>query len=696
MKREFKKYLIFLLAILCVQIVFGQTGGDKIKIACVGNSVTYGAGIENRNENSYPAQLQQMLGKKYKVGNFGKSGATLLSKGHRPYIQQKEFKKALKFNPDIVVIHLGLNDTDPRNWPNYRQDFVIDYTALIDSFKSLPTNPEVWICKMTPIFHGHPRFKSGTRDWFWQIQEKIEVIEKGNSTNLIDLHTPLYSRPDLMPDNLHPNAEGAGILARTVYQRLSGDFGGLQIPDVFNSKMVLQRGVPIPVYGTANSSEKITIEFNGEKLSTKTDKFGNWRIEFLAKKAGGPYSIIIESKDKRIVLDDILIGDLYLCSGQSNMSFELKSTARAKEEIPKANFPEIRLYNMKTVAWGGKYKWSEEQLQKTNNLEFFSGNWEICTSETASEFSAIAYHFGRKVHEETGVPIGLIHNSKGGSPTESWIDRKTLEFHPQLVDVLMNWEKNDFVQAFCRERTAFNNQNSENPKQRHPFHPAYLYESGIEPLKGLPIKGVVWYQGESNAHNVEFHEQLFPALVESWRNVWGEDLPFYFVQLSSIKRPSWGHFRDSQRRLAQEIPNCEMAVSSDMGHPTNVHPTKKKEVGERVALLALNKLYNNDNQWQGPAVKDFEFNKNKIVVEYGFAKELKTSDNKLLRTFEVAGQNEIYKPAKTKIKGNKIEIWSDEVQNPKHFRYGYKAFNDANLINEAGLPASTYTTEYKK
>ena len=293
------------------------------------------------------------------------------------------------------------------------------------------------------------------------------------------------------------------------------------------------------------------------------------------------------------------------------------------------------------------------------------------------------------------MPIGLIHISKGGSPTEAWIDRKTLEFNPLLVDVLMNWEQNDFVQKFCRERAAINIQDAENPLQRHPFHPAYLYEAGIEPLKGLPIKGVIWYQGESNAHNVEFHEVLFPALVNSWRNIWGDDLPFYFVQLSSLNRQSWGHFRDSQCRLAKHIPNCEMVVSSDLGNPTNVHPKHKKEVGERLAFIALKNLYGKDVVWQGPEVETVEFINNEVEVKYSFAKTLSASDGKPLRSFEVAGVNQIFKPANTKIIGNTIKLWSVEVSNPKYVRYGWSAFTDANLINEAGLPASTFSTEFK-
>ena len=174
---------------------------DTIRVACIGNSVTFGYGIADHETNSYPAQLQQMLGSKFDARNFGHSGATLLTKGHNPYVRTSEYNNALDFKPHAVVIHLGLNDTDPRNWPNYRDDFIKDYTDLINNFLSSDVHPKpvVWICKMTPIFHGHPRFKAGTRDWFWQIQNSIEVIAQHNEVGLIDLHTPLYARPDLFP-----------------------------------------------------------------------------------------------------------------------------------------------------------------------------------------------------------------------------------------------------------------------------------------------------------------------------------------------------------------------------------------------------------------------------------------------------------------------------------------------------------------
>lgn len=185
-----------------------------IRVACVGNSITYGTGIEDREHFSYPVQLQKMLGDKYVVGNFGKPGATLLRHGHRPYFEQNEFKEAMRFKGDIVVIHLGINDTDPRNWPNYRDEFVTDYLALIDSLRSVNHNARFIIARMTPIAHRHPRFISGTKLWHTEIQQAIETVAKVSGAELVDFHAPLYPYPNLLPDAIHPNAEGAGILAR--------------------------------------------------------------------------------------------------------------------------------------------------------------------------------------------------------------------------------------------------------------------------------------------------------------------------------------------------------------------------------------------------------------------------------------------------------------------------------------------------
>ena len=218
-------------------------------------------------------------------------------------------------------------------------------------------------------------------------------------------------------------------------------------------------------------------------------------------------------------------------------------------------------------------------------------SWSLPEEDRVADFSAVAFHFGRMLSDSLEVPVGLICNAVGGAPAEAFIDRHSLEFNHQLVDILYDWKNNDMLQDWVRGRAALNIQNARTALQRHPYEPCYLYEAGVRPVAGFPIRGVIWYQGESNAHNVELHEAIFPVLVESWRSIWGKEMPFYFVQLSSLNRPSWPHFRDSQRRLAELVEYSGIAVTSDIGHPTDVHPVQKQEVGERLARLALKDTY---------------------------------------------------------------------------------------------------------
>ena len=233
--------------------------------------------------------------------------------------------------------------------------------------------------------------------------------------------------------------------------------------------------------------------------------------------------------------------------------------------------------------------WETADLEKLNRHDYYlPTEWQELTAENAADFSAVAYHFGAMLADSLKVPVGLICNAVGGATTEAFVDRRTLEFHPHLVDILYNWRQNDMVQDWVRQRSTQNIANSKNPLQRHPYEPCYLFESGIAPLSCYAVRGAIWYQGESNAHNMEIYEELFGEMLQSWRNVWGEEMPFYFVQLSSLNRPSWTHFRDAQRRLALATKNCAMAVSSDHGDPYDVHPREKSPIGRRLARLALN------------------------------------------------------------------------------------------------------------
>ena len=665
-----------------------------VKVACIGNSVTFGYGHKKPNATSYPSVLQQMLGEAYKVENFGHSGATLLRKGHNPYYKTKAFRDAIAFVPDVAIIHLGLNDTDGRNWPAYRDEFKGDYSWLIDTFRKANPKVKIFISRMTPIFHDHPRFRSGTRDWFWQIQETIPQIAKAHNTGLLDFHAPLYVRPELFPDALHPNEEGAQILAKTVYQKLTGDYGGLQLPFVFASHMVLQREKPIPFYGKANRGEKVTVTFNNKSKSIVANDNGDWRVEFPAMKGGGPYNATIAAASKTIVLDDILVGEVWICSGQSNMDFPLRSAINEKGEMLRAQkAASIRFLNHVPIAETDNSVWDSTTLDKVNKLQYFSGNWQVSDSNTAKEFSAVGYYFAQQLQQKLGVPIGIIQVAVGGATTESFIDRYTMEHHPVLMNSLYNWRQSDFFQPWVRERTSTNLKNATNNKQRHPYEPAYNFEAGIQPLTSFPIQGVIWYQGESNAHNVELHQTLFPQLVNSWRNKWGYAFPFYYVQLSSLDRPTWAHFRYSQLQLLKQIPNSGMAVSSDVGDSLDVHPRRKKEVGERLARLALHFTYNKKEVVpHGPVALNAVRHADQIVVHFSNTDaQLGTGDKRDLKGFSVVDEKGIQKEIKAFLQKDKVVITVKGKEKVMELRYGWEPFTRANLVNAAGLPASTFT-----
>lgn len=686
-----KSFIICLFLTLSVVLNAQQ---HRIKVACIGNSITYGYGLPDRATQSYPVQLQKMLGESYQVENFGKSGATLLNKGHRPYMQQDEYHRAIDFAGDIVVIHLGINDTDPRDWPDYRDFFVKDYIALIDSFRVANPEARIMIARLTPIADRHPRFLSGTRDWHGEIQLAIENVARYAGVQLIDFHKPLYPYPFMLTDAVHPNPEGAFILAQTVYSAITGDYGGLKMPLLYTDNMVLQREVPLTIQGTANAGDQVTVSIADRQMKTKVGPNGKWSVTLPPLKAGESYTLKISTNQKVLQYHNVLAGEVWLCSGQSNMEFMLKQASTARLDIPRAADQELRLYDMKARWRTNAVEWETTVLDSLNHLQYYKDTeWKECAPETVSDFSAIAYYLGKMLRDSLKVPVGLICNAVGGSPTEAWIDRASLEYH--FPAILKNWTQNDFIQEWVRGRAALNIKKSVNNRQRHPYEPCYLYESGIRPLEHYPIRGIIWYQGESNAHNWEAHEALFKLLVNAWRKNWNDDcLPFYYVQLSSLDRPSWPWFRDSQRRMLNEISDIGMAVSSDHGDSLDVHPTCKQPVGERLARWALNKTYQKDIVPSGPLFRGADVRGEKVYLSFDYGQGMRSSDGKSLRCFEVAEFEGVYYPATAEVIGEQVKVYSKEVRNPRYVRYGWQPFTRANLINRAGLPASTFRAEF--
>lgn len=578
------KRLSIIMALLLTVMPLGAASKNAapIKVSCIGNSITYGAKLENRAQDCYPAQLQRMLGEGYLVGNFGRSGATLLRHGHRPYMEQEEFRRALEFAGDIIVIHLGINDTDPRDWPLYSEEFVDDYLALIDSLRTRSPKARFLVAKMTPIGHTHPRFLTGTKQYHGEIQQAIAEVVRRSGAQYIDFYEPLYHYPWMVPDALHPSAEGARFLAREVYSAITGNWGGLQLPRWYSDNMVLPRDKVFTVSGRANAGEKVSVRLNGRRYKAVAGLDGRWAVQVGPFPAKASTRLEVKAGSRKLRFDNVAFGELWILSGQSNMEFELSACSTAADSVF-AKDPDLRLFDMKCRYRTDNVAWSAAAVDSVQHLAYFAPtSWTSTTPSTAARFSAIGYYFGKALRDSLQVPVGLICNAVGGSTTESWVDREQLEtFYPEI---LADWLNNPLIMPWARGRARKNN--SAGKGERHPYEPCYLWEAGVLPLKDCPVTGVLWYQGESNAENIPSHERLFPLLVDSWRSVFGP-VPFYYAQLSEMNRPTWPAFRASQEGLLGCRPGLGMIVTKDLGEWEEVHYRNKKPAGERFATLVL-------------------------------------------------------------------------------------------------------------
>ena len=690
------KLIITLIMITSFTAVVGQ----RIKVACVGNSVTYGYGLPNPATDAYPAQLQKLLGDAFDVQNFGRNGATLMHGSGMTYRLQNECKRALAFAPDYVVIDLGLNDVDPMNWTPNDTAFTRDYRELIDAFRRVNPRCRIWICHMTPIAYDYPNYFHGLRGRYAMIRQKIADVARETGASLIDLREPFRHRLDLLFDGLHPNAEGARLLAATIGGALTGRHGGLRMPAMYTDHMVLQRGRPIKIEGTADAGETVTVRIADRTHSAQAAADGRWLVTLDAMPAATGLTLEVASPKRKLRFDDVAVGDVWLCSGQSNMAYPTDSVVPAERAVLRAfakTLPAVRLFLMQPSRIPFAEEWEAPMLDSLNRLEYFlPARWEQCDESTVGHFSAIAMAFAKRIQETENVPIGLILNAVDGSPLEAWIDRETLEVDGP--EMLSDFASNVLIHPWVRSRTAFNLRRATSNRQRHPYAPTYLFETGVWPLAQLPVRGVLWYQGESNAHDAAGYARFFPLLVSSWRRYFGDaTLPFYFVQISTTDKPDWGRFRDMQRRLPERVPACYMAISSDRGDSIDIHFPHKIDVGERLARQALYHSYGHtDVIADGPIVERAVQHDGRVTIYFRSAADLITSDRQPVRTVELADAEGPFYPATAEIIENRLSAYSPHVPCPHRVRYGWASFNRANLTNGAGLPASTFSVDVEQ
>jgi len=482
----------------------------------------------------------------------------------------------------------------------------------------------------------------------------------------------------------------------------------IKLPAIIGDNMVLQQGGKVPIWGWADPSEEVTagVSWNSTKLAVTADKDGKWTIKIDPPKAGGPYEMTIAGKNT-ITIKNILVGEVWVCSGQSNMQMAVQSSANAKQEVAEAGYPKIRLFSVKrTVA-------DKPQSDCV-------GNWTECSPETVPGFSAVAYFFGRELHKQLNVPVGLIHTSWGGTPAEAWTRREVLEADADFVPIVKRYDDavakypqamEEYKQKLVKWKQAAEKALSDGkkPPQRpgapfgpgNPHSPAGLYNAMIAPLIPYGIQGAIWYQGESNAGRAYQYRTLFGGMIKNWRDDWGQgQFSFLFVQLANFMKvkpepdeSAWAELREAQS-MTLALPNTGMAVIIDIGDADNIHPKNKQDVGKRLALWPLAGIYGKKLVYSGPIYKSMKVDGNSIILSFDHVGGgLVAKGDGQLKGFSIAGKDRKFVWADAKIDGNTVVVSSDKVSEPAAVRYAWADNPVCNFYNKESLPASPFRTD---
>jgi len=475
------------------------------------------------------------------------------------------------------------------------------------------------------------------------------------------------------------------------------------LPRLFSDNMVLQREMRVPVWGRADAGEKITVELGGHIAETTTNAGGRWKLYLGPLDAGGPFEMKVSGKNV-VIIKNILVGEVWICSGQSNMAFEVENCLNAKQEIAATNYPLIRQFQVKRA----KSLQPLEDVSPVDNPKAeWLNTWEVCDSSTVRHFTAVGYFFGLNLYRKLNVPIGLIHASWGGTTAEAWTPEDTLEKDPELKLILNNWPDYNNDEDWLREEYAGFLKDVEKARKEGTPEPLYfncpsvLYNGIIAPLIPYGIRGVAWYQGESNAYRAYQYRSLFPAMIKQWRKIWHEgDFPFLFVQLANyhFEPQVFPELREAQF-MALSLSNTAMVVAIDVGDSADIHPKNKQEVGRRLSLAASKLAYGEELTWSGPLYKSMVLNSGRCLISFNATGEgIISKDSKELTGFVIAGTDRRFLPAHAKIEGNQVVVWSEKVPHPVAVRYAWANHpGGCNLYNKIKsgviLPASPFRTD---
>ncbi|NLW50217.1 MAG: sialate O-acetylesterase [Candidatus Brocadiaceae bacterium] len=474
---------------------------------------------------------------------------------------------------------------------------------------------------------------------------------------------------------------------------------------LFGDNMVLQQRADVPVWGTADPGEAVTVSIAGQTAQTTANPDGSWMLKLKPLEPGGPHQMTIAGKTT-VTIDNVLVGEVWVASGQSNMNFELGDAANGPEEVANANYPSIRFFYV-----------NDKSLPEP--VKTVRGRWRVCTPADARGFSATAYFFARHLHRQLDVPIGILQSSHGASPAEAWTEARALKACiPEAVERYEEVRNDRILERHERELAAWEEAGGEaggRPKPQKPklpragtwvHMPSGFWNGAIYPLIPYAIRGTIWYQGESNTdtaeQTAEYH-RLLPAMIRSWRQEWGQgDFPFLIVELAPYLRvreePSDGRYprvREAQRITAGNVPHTGLISTTDIGDARDPHPKNKQDVGRRLGLLAEAMVYGRDVVYSGPVLESVEIEGNRVRLTFKHVHGglVTNPPDQPVTGFAVAGEDRRFVWAQAGIDGSDVLVRSDEVTAPVAVRYAWADNPVCNLFNRDGLPAFPFRTD---
>ena len=487
---------------------------------------------------------------------------------------------------------------------------------------------------------------------------------------------------------------------------------GIKLPAILSDSSVLQQNQPVRIWGWASAGSQITVSFQGQSQETTTNAEGRWDVMLTPLKAGGPHELKVGGDGTSITLKDILVGEVWLCSGQSNMAMTVTGVKDAEDEIAASDLPTLRMFTVKS---------SHSTRPQTD----CQGTWVNSHPNTVGGFSATAYFFGKRLHEELKVPVGLINSSVGGTSIESWTSLSAQQAVDEIKPRLQAWEEEDraYEPASAKDRyekqlatweqqKAIAEKEGRKPGRRPQLavqphmdrnYPSNLFNGKIHPIVGYSIRGAIWYQGENSSGRgfAHLYGQQLKTLITDWRTRWNQgDFPFAWVQLPNFKAEQKAASETSGWVQVQEgmlktlsVPNTGMAVTIDVGEANDIHPRHKQVVGWRLAQWALATVYGQKIVPMGPIYHSFEKNDNKMVITFTNAGKGLTGSSDMLKGFAVAGSDRRFVWANAKIDGDKVVVWHDDIQDPQSVRYAWASNPQISLFNSANIPASPFRTD---